>query len=653
MKNILLRFKTVPRWAILLLDVSIVTFSFALSYFITQQFNFPVMIRGYFLLYTGFFGLISTFVFLLLRVHTGLIRYSDSNDLLRIFFAMFITTMIFIAGIHFILAPLWGLSPVNITVVVVINFFTSTTALMLLRILVKNIYHVLIHTVSKQEKIHVVIYGSDQNAVMAKQALEGGGDSQYVVVGFVDTNRRKLNSYIERKRVYHLKDLTELKEKQGIQQLMLAREDLTLKDKNLVVEKCLRLDIKVLTVPPAAEWVSGQLTRQQIKNLKIEDLLQRAPIQLDNIAVRNDLFDKRVLITGAAGSIGSEIVRQVILFKPRQIILCDQAESPLYELQLEIEEKFGDVDSVFAVADVRNVDRMRAIFERYRPEIVYHAAAYKHVPIMEDNPAEAISTNVGGTKNIADLAVAFGVGKFVMVSTDKAVNPTNVMGASKRIAEIYTQCLNIEQRTTREMASNLSAGHYTKFITTRFGNVLGSNGSVIPRFRAQIEKGGPVTVTHPEITRYFMIIPEAVQLVLEAGTMGQGGEIYVFDMGSPVKMADLATKMIQLAGMTPGKDIDIVYTGLRSGEKLYEELLNDEEKVLPTHHEKISIAQVTDCDAPATKQLIVNLLAISKSSDKVDVVRRMKEIVPEFISKNSPYTQLDAKSEVSTDIGNS
>ena len=357
--------------------------------------------------------------------------------------------------------------------------------------------------------------------------------------------------------------------------------------------------------------------------------MQRNPIVIDQQKVKSDLQGKRVLVTGAAGSIGSEIVRQVLSYKPSLLILCDHAESPLHDVQLALEDEFPGAKMEVVLADVSNYERMHKLFNVCRPQIVYHAAAYKHVPMIENNPFEAISVNVGGTRNIADLAVFFKVDKFVMVSTDKAVNPTNVMGASKRLAEIYTQSLNgLETCNTR-------------FITTRFGNVLGSNGSVILRFRSQIKKGGPITVTHPDITRYFMTIPEAVQLVLEAGTMGKGGEIYVFDMGKPIKIVDLAKKMIQLAGLEEGKDIDIVFSGLRPGEKLYEELLSSTELTLPTHHHKISIAKVLEYPYVEANVSITELLVVNKHHDNESVVKKMKEIIPEFKSKNSIYEGLD------------
>jgi len=643
MKERILRFKTVPRWAILLLDVLILAWSFTLSYFVAKQFNFHDVIRGHFFVYTGMYVGIALPVFFLMRIHTGLIRYSDTRDMLKIFSAMLINSAIYIAVAYLVLGPLLHIRDQQLGLVLLINFFIATSFLIMLRIAVKSIYFMLTRRMRDVDTVRVLIYGADQNAIMAKQALENSTESKFVIVGFIDTNRGKLNSYIERKRVYHVKDLAALKDKYAIDQMIFVKDHLGSRDKKVIVERCLRLGIKVLTVPPASEWVSGRLRIQQIKNLRIEDLLQRAPIKINNDKICDDLCGKRILITGAAGSIGSEIVRQVLRYEPQMLILCDQAESPMHEIQLEIEETFSSSNVVIAIADIRNLERMHQIFNDYRPELVYHAAAYKHVPMMERNPGEAVSTNVGGTKNVADLSILFGVKKFVMISTDKAVNPTNVMGASKRIAEIYTQSLDAQQSVH---LVNTAAGvtkqvKGTRFITTRFGNVLGSNGSVIPRFTAQIAKGGPLTVTHPEITRYFMTIPEAVQLVLEAGTMGKGGEIYVFDMGKPVKIVDLARKMIQLAGLKPEKDIEIVYTGLRSGEKLYEELLSDGEKVVPTHHDKIHIARVNPLNHESAKRLVYELIALNERKNSSGVVRKMKEIVPEFISKNSPFEALD------------
>jgi FlaA1/EpsC-like NDP-sugar epimerase len=641
MKKLILRFKTVPRWIILLIDMLLLAWAFSLSYFIAQEFRFPDIPRGHFAIYTGLYCLLALPVLVSMRVHTGLIRYSNTRDMLKIFSAMLLLTGIYLTLVLTFVQPIWGLNSMKVGMVLLINFFVASSSLIILRLVAKNLYYLFMRNVTVSNTVRVLIYGSDRNAIMAKQALENSEDTRYLIVGFVDTVRGKLNSYIEQKRVYHIKDLSLLKEKYAVDRLVLVNDRLGEGDKKVIIERCLRLDIKVLTVPPAENWASGRLRPQQIKNLRIEDLLQREPIKIDNSRVREDLKGKRILVTGAAGSIGSEIVRQILQYAPAQVILCDQAESPLHEIQLEIEEKYPLAETVIAITDIRNPERMHNLFEEYRPQLVFHAAAYKHVPMMENNPKEAIGTNVEGTKNVADLSVLFGVEKFVMISTDKAVNPTNVMGASKRIAEIYTQSLDNAQPEHLTLLNGQGNKVATRFITTRFGNVLGSNGSVIPRFRAQIEKGGPVTVTHPDITRYFMTIPEAVQLVLEAGTMGKGGEIYVFDMGKPVRIVDLAEKMIRLAGLKPGRDIEITFTGLRRGEKLYEELLNADERVMPTHHEKISIARVIRHEHVIANRMVKELIQLSHRSNEQTIVRKMKEIVPEFVSKNSPFEGLN------------
>ncbi|RLD73281.1 MAG: polysaccharide biosynthesis protein, partial [Bacteroidetes bacterium] len=384
---------------------------------------------------------------------------------------------------------------------------------------------------------------------------------------------------------------------------------------------------RVLTLPEVNRWINGELSIKQIRKFKIEDLLERSPIKLDEEKIKKDTLNQIVLVTGAAGSIGSEIVKQLLRFKPKLIIIFDQAESPLYELELELNEKYHFNNFEIVIGNVTNEYRIKKVFDIFKPSVVYHAAAYKHVPMMEHNPAEAIRANVLGTKIVADLALKYSINKFVMVSTDKAVNPTNVMGESKRIAEIYTQSLNGKKQT--------------KFITTRFGNVLGSNGSVINRFRKQIEKGGPVTVTHPQITRFFMTIPEACQLVLEAGAMGKGGEVFVFDMGTSVKIADMAKKMIKLSGFELGKDIQINFTGLRPGEKLYEELLNDKENTQPTHHSQIMIGKVREYNFKQVNQKISDLISLITENDNFKIVRVMKEIVPEFKSQNSEYEIID------------
>jgi FlaA1/EpsC-like NDP-sugar epimerase len=632
MKKYSLSNKVVPRWVIIVLDFFIVAASFSVSYFIVYRFEFINILRGYFLIYTSLYCLTSLAVMFVMRIHTGLIRYSNTRDVLRIFSAVFSCTLIYSVLINIWFLPHWPISRITINMVMLVNFSLSSTLLILLRTAVKSAYYY-INNYSNATKTVVLIYGSDTSAVLVKQALETSVKTNFSVIGFVDDDPNKINKEIHQLKVYDIDRLENLIKKRKVDRLIIMNHHLDEQAKKNALEKCLALGIQVLTVPPSDQWIYGKLNLQQIKDLKIEALLQRKPIQIDTSRISEDLQGKRVLVTGAAGSIGSEIVQQVLGYKPAMIILCDQAESPLHELRLQVEESFPDSDIKIFIGDVRNYSRMRKLFIDYTPEIVFHAAAYKHVPMMEENPTEGVLTNVVGTKYLADLSVAFGVDKFVMISTDKAVNPSNIMGTTKRIAEIYIQSLKNDPDNNGT----------TRFITTRFGNVLGSNGSVIPRFKAQIQKGGPLTVTHPEITRYFMTIPEAVHLVLEAGTMGTGGEIFIFDMGEPVKITDLALKMIKLAGLQPDRDIKIVFTGLRPGEKLYEELLNDGENTMPTYHEKIKISQVIEYSYAQVHNDINELLALNKQNDILGVVNKMKEIVPEFISKNSEYEVLDNK----------
>ncbi|HWD87871.1 MAG TPA: nucleoside-diphosphate sugar epimerase/dehydratase [Mucilaginibacter sp.] len=634
MKKYLLFTKIVPRWLIMLVDLIIITWSFSTSYFIVQRFEFTNILRGYFFILTGLYCAVSTIVMYLMRIHTGLIRYSNTRDVLRIFTGVFITCTVYLAIINLWVVHFLHLNLVTINLVLLINFSVSSTLLILLRTMAKSAYFYLNYN-SRAQKTVVVIYGSDNNAVLVKQALESSAKANFAVVGFVDNNVKKIDKDIQQVRVYHIDKLEKLKEKHNVDKLIIMNYGLDEQVKKATLEKCLALGIQVLTVPPSDQWIYGKLNPQQIQDLKIEDLLQRKPITIDNSKISEDLYGRRVLVTGAAGSIGSEIVRQVLGYKPAMVILCDQAESPLHEMKLEVEEKFPNVLTRIFIADIRNYRRIYRLFDEYKPEVVFHAAAYKHVPMMEENPSEAVLSNVLGTKHVADLSVAFGVDKFVMISTDKAVNPSNVMGTTKRIAEIYIQSLKDNPVNHRNGIPS------TRFVTTRFGNVLGSNGSVIPRFRSQIQKGGPITVTHPDITRYFMTIPEAVQLVLEAGTMGTGGEIFIFDMGEPVKITDLALKMIKLAGLQPEKDIKIVYTGLRPGEKLYEELLNLGELTMPTHHPKIKIAKVIAYSYKQVLKDMEELLELNKHYDEVALVNKMKDIVPEFISRNSHFEFLD------------
>ncbi|TPE39992.1 nucleoside-diphosphate sugar epimerase/dehydratase [Pontibacter mangrovi] len=633
--------KSLPKWIVLLIDQMIMSWSFALSFFVIKQFEFEEIMRGHFLVYTGLFVLVSLITFYTMRIHTGLIRYSSIYDIYRIFTAVLIASLSYGALIGLWISPMYHIDSVNIYLVLLISFFISSTLLTLVRMGAKALF-LFFRSDSSGVRERVLIYGANGYSLLLKQALETSGTGRFQTMGFLDENPNKVDKHIHQKRVYHIDDIEKLQQKLKVEKVLVFAEDLQSDNQKLFVERCVELGVKVLTVPPTEQWMSGQLSLNQIRDLKIEDLLQRPPIVIENERISSDLRGKRVLVTGAAGSIGSEIVRQVMSYEPELLVVCDQAESPLHELQLEMEEKHPNGKMAIFIGDITNSNRMYSMFKEYTPDLVYHAAAYKHVPMMENNPCEAILTNVLGTRILADLSLTFEVEKFVMISTDKAVNPTNIMGTSKRIAEIYIQSLNnLHHGKVNGTKHPYTQVPQTRFITTRFGNVLGSNGSVIPRFRQQIEKGGPVTVTHPDITRYFMTIPEAVQLVLEAGTMGNGGEIFIFDMGEPVKIVDLARKMIKLAGLVPEVDIPITYTGLRPGEKLYEELLNEEEKTIPTHHSKIRISKVRNYSYDQVVLDIDELVQLNKTKDELQVVRKMKQIVPEYISKNSRFEELD------------
>ncbi len=634
-KDFLLSGRHIHPIVILLVDLFIVFVAFSISFYIVEGVFYNSFSFTQYFKYTLSICLVAFPVIYLGRLHTGLLRFSNTVDLFRVFYVTFIFSALFLFFIWLFGTSLIDSGYLPLYRILFVNFFVCSSLLVIFRLFSKSLYILLARRMANKEIHRVLIYGSDKNAILVKQALETDSNINYIVEGFIDTDRQMLNSYLQQKKVYHVKDLGKLKESRDIDQLLIVNEDLDDRAKTVVIERAIRLGIKVLTIPPTKNWLSGKLDKKQIKTLRIEDLLQRKPIKIDQEKVKEDLFGKRVLVTGSAGSIGSEIVRQVASYNPSLLILCDHAESPLHDIQLEIEDRYPEINIEIVLLDVCNYNRMFKLFTVCRPEVVFHAAAYKHVPLIENNPFEGISVNVGGTKIVADLSMQFEVDKFVMISTDKAVNPTNVMGASKRLAEIYIQSLNG------------IPGNKTRFITTRFGNVLGSNGSVIPRFGSQIERGGPVTVTHPEITRFFMTISEAVQLVLEAGTMGRGGEIYVFNMGKPVKIVDLAKKMIQLAGYEENKDIKIVYSGLRPGEKLYEELLASEEQTLATHHKDINIAKVISYSFEETRRSINELLEINSLHKNEDVVLKMKQIVPEFVSMNSIYEKLDKEVEVS------
>ena len=492
------------------------------------------------------------------------------------------------------------------------------------------------HTEDKKKLINAVIYGSDANAISVANALKTETPSRFRLRGFIDkfnqnkTSKSILNLPIinQNKKIYVI--LRSLK----ADALIIAEKSLSKEETIAIVEECLEYNIKVFTVPLITDWEDEKQISTKVKSFEIEDLLDRKPIVLDTRVISSQLDGKTIMITGAAGSIGSEITRQILTFNPRKIIILDQAETPLHNLSLEIKDFNDKVLLRSVLVDVRNREALDRVFQKYKPNVVYHAAAYKHVPLMEENPSQAIYTNVLGTKNLADLSIQYDVERFVMVSTDKAVNPSSVMGASKRIAEKYVQTLN-------EKYKDQNKEIVTKFITTRFGNVLGSNGSIVPLFSKQILDGGPLTITHPDIIRYFMTIPEACQLVLEAGAMGKGGEIFIFDMGQPVKIIDLAKKMIRLAGFIPYKEIDIKIIGLRPGEKLYEELLNDSSKTLATHNEKIMIAQETLGNYNDIRNATIELLNEIENYTNEEIVSSMKKIVPEFKSMNSVFETLD------------
>ena len=613
--------KHIPRWVILFIDLSIVLVSIILAYLLRFNFSIPKEYLDSFLYVIPIVILVRLSAFLTSRTYAGIVRYTSIKDTIRIFLTIGLGTILFFL-MNFI--SYFKTSTYFIpTSVILIDFLLALFLLVASRLVIKILYF---ENINNSKLINnTIIYGALELGFIAKNILEQEEEFNYKVVAFIDDEIK--GKKIDGINIYSIENINKVIEKYSVTDLMLAKKSGNSNEKQAIIDVCLDKNIKVLSVPHVKDWIDGRLSFNQIKKLKISDLLEREAIVLDEKKIKNTILDKTVLVTGAAGSIGSEIVRQLTKYNPKKIIIFDQAESPLYDIELELAEKqnFNRFDII--IGDIKNLKRIKKVFEIYRPEIVYHAAAYKHVPMMENNPSEAVDTNIRGTKIIADLSVSFGVEKFVMISTDKAVNPTNVMGASKRIAEIYTQSLN--QLTE------------TKFITTRFGNVLGSNGSVIPRFKKQIEEGGPVTVTHPEITRYFMTIPEACQLVLEASAFGKGGEIFIFDMGKSVKIADLAKKMIKLYDLELDKDIEIKYTGLRPGEKLYEELLNDTENTIPTHHRQIMIAKVEKYDNKKISSKIDNLIEKLINSNNNEIVGLMKNLVPEFVSQNSIYSKLD------------
>ncbi len=602
-----------PRWAVVLIDLAQCLCSLLAAY--QLRFNFAVPAFEYALLWPVLpvFIAVRLSWYLGAGVQRSMVRHTSTSDARRVFLVVLggsLTLLLLNAFRYFLMDGSYVLP----TSVIIIDFLATVMLMITTRIAVKLLY--LRAQSSGKEAVKVILYGAGEAGLITKRTLELEGSHRYAVVAFVDDDAAKSGRRLENVPIRSTADLPQLLASGDIDQLIITIQTPDAENRRKVVDLCMTAKTHVLSVPPVNDWINGQLSSSQIREVRIEDLLGRPPIQLDDALLRQQFAGRRVLVSGAAGSIGSEIARQLIALGVERAVLVDQAESPLYDLEMQLIAK-GHRNFLPVVGDVRDHASMDALFAAERPEVVFHAAAYKHVPLMEAQPLQALGTNLEGTRIMADLACAHGVSEFVLISTDKAVNPTSVMGASKRIAEIYVQ--------------GLRGGCATRFVTTRFGNVLGSNGSVIPLFRRQIAEGGPVTVTDPEVTRFFMTIPEACRLVLEAASMGKGGEIYVFDMGRPMRILDLAEKMIRLSGKEPGRDIPIVFTGLRPGEKRFEELLASAENTLPTHHPRILIGSGREMDPAPARLLIEQLLAQGRAGDLKGSLRLMKELVPEYM----------------------
>jgi len=622
--RVIFRNHSLPRWMVFAFDMGAVFLTFLFAYLL--RFNFEMgafsveMAMRQALLAVGVYAGFE----LIFRSFSGLIRHTTIRD---IFNVLLVTTSALTVLMIFTFAS--GLSEwreiFNIPgSILMIHFVTLNAFLFITRISVKMFYEMV--SIRPVNKKNVIIYGAGAMGVIVKRVIGSDTENDYNIVAFLDSNKKLQNKQLNGIPVYNPSKLTEsFLEKNHVKTMIFAINDIAPSRKSDIYREAVDMGLEVLQIPIVSDWLNGSFEVKQLKKIKVQDLLSRDPIQLNMKRIADGLRDRTILVTGAAGSIGSEIVRQLTRFNIGKLVLVDNAETPMFHLEGELLEHFAHAPVRTILADVTDQIRMDRIFKEYRPEFVFHAAAYKHVPLMEQNPYEAVRVNVGGTTIMTNLAVKYGVEKFVMVSTDKAVNPTNVMGASKRTCEqILRSRANLD-------------GNTTQFVITRFGNVLGSNGSVIPIFRKQIEEGGPVTVTHPDITRYFMTIPEACQLVLEAGFMGSGGEIFVFDMGEPVKIADLARQMIKLSGYEPDKDIKIEYSGLRPGEKLYEELLTDKEKTLPTYNAKVKIAEVADFDHEATLAKTVSLLQSAYRLSEAELISKLSAIVPEYTSSNSKF----------------
>ena len=614
------------RWIVLLIDLSLVVQTFIIANLIF--YNFKLKIYDTFLFHQIPFIILIAFIsFVIIGSYKGIIRHTGINDAFNVFFAA--TLLTFLSAL--VVYTNRNIGPYRIRFfiphsisILLIHYLLNIVVLISSRFVFKQIYHLLISNKKNNKK--TLIYGAGDSGLITYAAITNDKNSEFNVVGFIDDNPSKIGKQFNRIKVYSIKSITEdFIKKHDIKEIIISIQNIDSLSLLEISDNLVSKNVKTKIVPPVESWIDGNLNINQIADVKVEDLLERSPINVENPTLKKEFYQKTILITGAAGSIGSEITKQISKYKYKKLLILDQAESPLYELQQDLKQKnISNYETL--ISDIRNKTSLEEIFNKYRINIVFHAAAYKHVPLMENNPYEAVRVNVKGTKNVMDLSVKYDIDKFVMISTDKAVNPTNVMGSTKRVAEIYAKCMQEKSNT--------------KFITTRFGNVLGSNGSVIPLFKKQITKGGPLTVTHKDITRYFMTISEACQLVLEAGAMGKGGEIYVFDMGESVKIFDIAKKMIRLSGFKYPDDIDIKIVGLRPGEKLYEELLGDKENTLPTYNEKIMIAKVDNIDCNIFEAKI-NSLTNLKNKSNIEIVREIKNIVPEYISNNSEFEKLD------------
>ena len=611
-----------PRWGVLFIDVCILLFSLFIIEQIGVYFTGTMDFYKKCSLIVG----VNVFFMIIFRTYSGIVRHSTFIDLSKIFLSIVYT--IFVLVILNVVVY-WRMDyKLFKTSLLLVYAGVSFVLLFIYRLFVKEFFNFIREYRKNFQKKRILVLGIDEVSISLAKIIADNSSVPYYLVGFITERTDSKQASLLNRKIYTKNDIDEYQKTLDIDGVLINRNGLNKEAMQEWVNFFLEKGIQMYKAPVLEEIREGG-DYFKIQNIQIEDLLNRKPISIENEEVKSRHYNKNVLITGGAGSIGSEIVRQVAMSDPALVVVLDQAETPLYAIELELKESFPNVNFKFVLADISNINRLESVFEEYKFSVVYHAAAYKHVPLVEENPHEGVLVNIQGSKNLALLASKYKVDTFVMVSTDKAVNPTNVMGASKRAAELFVQALQNQP------------GNMTKFVTTRFGNVLGSNGSVIPYFKKQIEKGGPITITHPDIVRYFMTIPEACELVLQAGTMGVGGEVFVFDMGEPVKIVDLAERMIRLSGFEPDINIKIVYTGLRPGEKLYEELLSDGTKTLPTHHEKIMISKDETMEFEKINTLTQKIYDLAKESNKIEVVRTLKEIVKEFKSNNSVYQQLD------------